>query len=67
MVTPQAGLRNWGRDWRDVARTAEVASPGGFREAANEHSLDENAAENVLRYLEDQQAATQQVPATSRS
>ena len=28
----------------------------------DEHSLDENAADNLLRYLEDQKMATQQVP-----
>jgi ATP-dependent Lhr-like helicase len=33
-----------------------------FAKLSTEHSLDANAAENLLRYLEDQQAATHHVP-----
>ncbi len=33
-----------------------------FTKLVEEHSLDTNAAENLLRYLEDQRAATQRVP-----
>lgn len=33
-----------------------------FTKLTEEHSLDQNAAENLLRYLEDQKAATQRVP-----
>ncbi|HVP63427.1 MAG TPA: crosslink repair DNA glycosylase YcaQ family protein [candidate division Zixibacteria bacterium] len=33
-----------------------------FTKLVEEHSLDENAAENLLRYLEDQVAATERVP-----
>ena len=33
-----------------------------FAKLSNEHSLDANAAENVLRYLEDQRDATHEIP-----
>jgi ATP-dependent helicase Lhr and Lhr-like helicase len=33
-----------------------------FAKLSTEHSLDANAAENVLRYLEDQQSATREIP-----
>jgi ATP-dependent Lhr-like helicase len=36
--------------------------PTAFTKLIEEHSLDQNAAENLLRYLEDQRAATQRVP-----
>ena len=36
--------------------------PTAFTKLTEEHSLDQNAAENLLRYLEDQRAATQRVP-----
>jgi ATP-dependent Lhr-like helicase len=36
--------------------------PVAFSKLVDEHSLDTNAAENLLRYLEDQVAATQRVP-----
>jgi ATP-dependent helicase Lhr and Lhr-like helicase len=35
---------------------------GAFSKLVEEHSLDVNAAENLLRYLQDQVAATQRVP-----
>jgi ATP-dependent Lhr-like helicase len=36
--------------------------PVAYTKLIEEHSLDANAAENLLRYLEDQRAATQRVP-----
>ena len=36
--------------------------PVAYTKLVEEHSLDANAAENLLRYLEDQRAATQHVP-----
>jgi len=36
--------------------------PIAYTKLVEEHSLDANAAENLLRYLEDQRAATQRVP-----
>jgi ATP-dependent Lhr-like helicase len=36
--------------------------PTAFTKLVEEHSLDQNAAENLLRYLEDQRQATQRVP-----
>ena len=36
--------------------------PVAFTKLSNEHSLDANAAENVLRYLEDQRDATHEIP-----
>jgi ATP-dependent Lhr-like helicase len=36
--------------------------PTAFTMLVEEHSLEENAAENLLRYLEDQAVATQRVP-----
>jgi ATP-dependent Lhr-like helicase len=44
---------------RELLKIPRLAA---FAKLQTEHSLDENAAENVLRYLEDQQAATQQIP-----
>jgi ATP-dependent helicase Lhr and Lhr-like helicase len=40
----------------------KMPRPVAFAKLSSEHSLDANAAENVLRYLEDQQAATQNIP-----
>jgi ATP-dependent Lhr-like helicase len=36
--------------------------PVAFAKLSSEHSLDANASENLLRYLEDQQAATRTIP-----
>ncbi len=36
--------------------------PTAFTKLTEDHSLDQNAAENLLRYLEDQRLATQRVP-----
>ena len=36
--------------------------PVAFTKLVEEHSLDANAAENLLRYLEEQAAATERVP-----
>ncbi len=36
--------------------------PTAFTKLIEDHSLDQNAAENLLRYLEDQRQATQRVP-----
>ncbi len=36
--------------------------PTAFTKLTEDHSLDQNAAENLLRYLEDQRASTQRVP-----
>jgi ATP-dependent Lhr-like helicase len=36
--------------------------PVAYAKLSNEHSLDANASENLLRYLEDQQAATRSIP-----
>jgi ATP-dependent Lhr-like helicase len=36
--------------------------PTAFTKLVEEHSLDQNAAENLLRYLEDQKVSTQRVP-----
>jgi ATP-dependent Lhr-like helicase len=44
------------RELREMPRSAAVAR------LVREHDLDERAAENVLRYLADQELATQQVP-----
>ncbi len=44
------------RELRDLPRAAAVAK------LTSEHDLDQQAAENVLRYLADQELATQQVP-----
>ncbi|MGC1384602.1 MAG: DEAD/DEAH box helicase [Candidatus Acidiferrales bacterium] len=44
---------------RELLRMPRLAA---FAKLQTEHSLDENAAENVLRYLEDQQVVTQQIP-----
>ncbi|HEV2170929.1 MAG TPA: helicase-related protein, partial [Candidatus Binatus sp.] len=39
-----------------------IPRPVALSKLIDEHSLDENAAENLIRYLEDQKAATQYVP-----
>jgi ATP-dependent Lhr-like helicase len=39
--------------------------PAAFTKLLEEHSLDANAAENLLRYLDDQRAATGRVPSNS--
>ncbi len=44
------------RELRDMPRSVGIAK------LTKEHDLDEKAAENVLRYLADQELATQQVP-----
>ncbi|MDQ1410520.1 MAG: ATP-dependent helicase Lhr and Lhr-like helicase, partial [Acidobacteriaceae bacterium] len=48
-----------GRMTRELLRLPRSVA---FSKLVEEHSLDENAAENLLRYLEDQAAATQRVP-----
>jgi ATP-dependent Lhr-like helicase len=40
----------------------ELPRPAAFAKLVEEHSLDQNAAENLLRYLEEQAAATGRVP-----
>jgi ATP-dependent Lhr-like helicase len=40
----------------------DMPRPAAFARLVDEHSLDTNAAENLMRYLEDQAAATGQVP-----
>jgi ATP-dependent helicase Lhr and Lhr-like helicase len=40
----------------------DLPRPVAYARLIEEHSLDENAAENLLRYLEDQTAATGRVP-----
>jgi ATP-dependent helicase Lhr and Lhr-like helicase len=48
-----------GRMTRELLRLPRSVA---FSKLVEEHSLDTNAAENLLRYLEDQVAATQRVP-----
>ena len=48
-----------GKMTRELLR---LPRPAAFGKLAKEHSLDANAAENLLRYLEEQAAATQRVP-----
>jgi ATP-dependent helicase Lhr and Lhr-like helicase len=48
-----------GRMTRELLRLPRSVA---FTKLVEEHSLDVNAAENLLRYLEDQVAATQRVP-----
>jgi ATP-dependent helicase Lhr and Lhr-like helicase len=48
-----------GRMTRELLRFPRSVA---FSKLVEEHSLDTNAAENLLRYLEDQVAATQRVP-----
>jgi len=48
-----------GRMTRELLRLPRSVA---FSKLVEEHSLDVNAAENLLRYLEDQVAATQRVP-----
>jgi ATP-dependent Lhr-like helicase len=48
-----------GRMTRELLRLPRAVA---FSKLVEEHSLDVNAAENLLRYLEDQVAATQRVP-----
>ncbi len=48
-----------GRMTREMLRLPRSVA---FSKLVDEHSLDTNAAENLLRYLEDQVAATQRVP-----
>ena len=40
----------------------DLPRPVAYARLVDEHSLDTNAAENLMRYLEDQAAATQRVP-----
>jgi len=42
-----------------------LPGPVAFTKLVEEHSLDSNAAENLLRYLDDQRAATRHVPSDS--
>ena len=50
-------------DRRDDARAARTCrAPWRSARLVEDHSLDANAAENLLRYLEDQAAATGRVP-----
>ncbi len=48
-----------GRMTRELLR---LPRPAAFAKLIEEHSLDSNAAENLLRYLEEQAAATKRVP-----
>jgi ATP-dependent Lhr-like helicase len=48
-----------GRMTRELLR---LPRPAAFAKLVEEHSLDSNAAENLLRYLEEQSAATNRVP-----
>jgi ATP-dependent Lhr-like helicase len=43
-------------------RLLAMPRPTAFTLLTEEHSLDQNAAENLLRYLEDQRLATERVP-----
>jgi ATP-dependent Lhr-like helicase len=51
--------REIGEMTRELLATPRAAA---FTRLVEEHSLDSNAAENLLRYLEDQRAATGRVP-----
>ncbi len=58
------GVR-WSSASRSAAMTRELLAmprPAAYTRLVEEHSLDGNAAENLLRYLEDQRAATGRVP-----
>jgi ATP-dependent helicase Lhr and Lhr-like helicase len=51
--------RNIGEMTRELLR---LPRPVAFTKLVEEHSLDSNAAENLLKYLEDQRAATGRIP-----
>ena len=57
-----AAVRARGSRWQGVARAGRPAREQGPRAADEEHSLDEQAARNLLTFLSDQQAATGAVP-----
>ena len=45
-----------------VRELVRMPRPAAFTKLVHEHKLDSNAAENLLRYLEEQAAATERVP-----
>jgi ATP-dependent helicase Lhr and Lhr-like helicase len=45
-----------------VRELLKMPRPAAFSKLVHEHKLDSNAAENLLRYLEEQAAATERVP-----
>ncbi len=45
-----------------VRELLRMPRPAAFNKLVHEHKLDSNAAENLLRYLEEQAAATERVP-----
>ncbi len=63
MATPRGRPAEFGeqigRMTRELLRMPRTVA---FTRLVEEHSLDENAAENLLRYLEEQATATERVP-----